>query len=562
MYDWGSGGTFVSSSENRIVIRPGIKIGFADADEDKEFLDNCFINNTAIDRAKNTDDPGCIILGRTGAGKSAALYKIRSTEENCIVLKPSNLSLQFISNSTIIRFFHDLGVDLDLFFQLLWRHVLVLELLNYRYKVKNEGDFESVLARLQSFAGLNQARKMSLEYLTEWGTKFWQETELRIKEIVEKFESELKAGVGFDASPVSSSLGLADTLSNEQRSEVINRAKNVVNQVQIKKLSDLMDVMAEEIFTDKQQKYFLLIDHLDEGWVDDELRYRLIRALIETLRAFRKVRNVKILIALRYDLLERTLKHTQTAGFQREKFEDYIIPISWTKEQLIDLISTRIKYIYRRQYTTDSVDFYDLFSKRYRNRGPIEDHLIHRTQFRPRDIIAFANTIFEKSANSTRISADQIDNAEKEYSTKRKQALIDEWRDEHPNLSKCLDAVRGMPSRFTISELDKTGADSCILALSSNDAQNEPIRELALKYLGAGSNEDLRVQFMYEVVSILYKTGVVGVKTPHSAKVMYAYQHPYDLDIKTLTPDTYLSVSPMLWHTLQIARKRKGEIVG
>ncbi|MEZ5953124.1 MAG: hypothetical protein R3C13_02350 [Hyphomonas sp.] len=445
----------MNKSQNSIVVRPGIKIGYADADEDKEFLDNCFISNTAIDRAKNTEDPGCIILGRTGAGKSAALYKIRSTEENCIVLTPSNLSLQFISNSTIIRFFHDLGVDLDLFFQLLWRHVLVLELLNYRYKVKNEGDFESVLARLSSFAGLNQARKLSLEYLQEWGTKFWQETEVRIKEIVEKFEHELKSGVGFDAQTVSGKVGLADTLSQEQKSEVIHRAKNVVSQVQIKKLSDLMDLMAEEIFTDKQQKYYVMIDQLDEDWVDDDLRYRLIRALIETLRAFRKVRNVKILVALRFDLLERTLKHTQTSGFQREKFEDYIIPIRWTKTQLIDLISERIKYTYKRRYTTDSVGFYDLFPKRYRNRTSIEDHLIHRTQFRPRDIIAFTNTIFEKSANSPRVSADQIDDAENEYSKKRKQALIDEWGDEHPNLATCLDTIRGMPSRFSIKELDR-----------------------------------------------------------------------------------------------------------
>ncbi|MBO6583120.1 MAG: ATPase [Hyphomonas sp.] len=549
------------SPANKIVVRPGIKIGFADAAEDKEFLDNCFIGNAAIDRATNTDDPGCIILGRTGAGKSAALYKVKSSEENCITLTPSELSLQFVSNSTIIRFFHDLGVDLDLFFQLLWRHVLVIELLNYRYNVQNESDFKVVITKLTTFAGLNQSRKLALEYLTQWGTQFWQETEVRIKEIVEKFESELKAGVGFSEKPLSGGISLADTLSSEQKSEVVHHARNVVNRVQIKKLSDLMDVMAEEIFTDKQQKYFILIDQLDEDWVDDDLRYRLIRALIETLKAFRKIRNVKILVALRYDLLERTLKETRTPGFQREKFEDFIIPISWNKDQLIDLIDERIKYVYKRQYTSQSVGFFDLFPKRYRNRNNIEDHLIHRTQFRPRDVIAFANTIFEQSANAERVSATNVDDAEKDYSQKRLQALLDEWRDEHPNLSTCLETLRGLTSRVSLRDLETASVDDCILKLNSHEADDERIRTLAVNILAPNSDEQTKDEFLYELVSILYKTGAVGVKTLHSPKVMYAYQHPYDLDKKTLSRDTYLSVSPMLWYALQIAGKRKGDIV-
>ncbi|MEZ5953126.1 MAG: hypothetical protein R3C13_02360 [Hyphomonas sp.] len=108
----------------------------------------------------------------------------------------------------------------------------------------------------------------------------------------------------------------------------------------------------------------------------------------------------------------------------------------------------------------------------------------------------------------------------------------------------------------------RVGAEQCILSLSTNDGAKELIQQIAVTYLGPTSDQHIRKEFMHALVSILYKTGTVGVKTPHSDKVVYAYQHPYDLDLKTLTDDTYLSVSPMLWPALQIIRKRKGEIAG
>ena len=73
-------------------------------------------------------------------------------------------------------------------------------------------------------------------------------------------------------------------ITGEKRTELVSQARKVVDEVQIRKLSSLMDMMAEDIFNNKQEKYYIVIDRLDENWVDDSLRYRLIRALIESIR--------------------------------------------------------------------------------------------------------------------------------------------------------------------------------------------------------------------------------------------------------------------------------------
>ena len=41
-----------------------------------------------------------------------------------------------------------------------------------------------------------------------------------------------------------------------------------------------MQLLGTDILDDEKQKYYLTIDRLDENWINDDLRYRLIRALL------------------------------------------------------------------------------------------------------------------------------------------------------------------------------------------------------------------------------------------------------------------------------------------
>ncbi|MCY4612794.1 MAG: hypothetical protein OXB94_04115, partial [Nitrospira sp.] len=211
---------------NRVVFQGGVRIGFADAEDDTDYLHECYVDIDQVQQVLNTEDPGSILLGRTGCGKTAAIMHIVSVQDNVIQIEPETLSLNFISNSNILSFFHGLGVNLDLFFQLLWRHVLCVELLNYHYNVKGKKkNFESILEYLKDTIGPNKSKRLALDYLKMWGTKFWEETQYRIREIVEKFENELQAGVNLANLGVPLNAQGSATVSGEQKTELINQAK-------------------------------------------------------------------------------------------------------------------------------------------------------------------------------------------------------------------------------------------------------------------------------------------------------------------------------------------------
>ncbi len=48
------------------------------------------------------------------------------------------MSLSYVSNSDVLSFLHIIGADLDLMFQVLWRHVLCIEFIRMRFGVKDE----------------------------------------------------------------------------------------------------------------------------------------------------------------------------------------------------------------------------------------------------------------------------------------------------------------------------------------------------------------------------------------------------------------------------------------
>jgi ABC-type ATPase involved in cell division len=64
-------------------------------------------------------------LGRTGAGKTALLKQIlRKHRDTSTELSPEALALNFVTNSSVIQFFEEAGVHLDIFYTLLWRHII------------------------------------------------------------------------------------------------------------------------------------------------------------------------------------------------------------------------------------------------------------------------------------------------------------------------------------------------------------------------------------------------------------------------------------------------------
>jgi hypothetical protein len=330
----------IKRHSNIIVLRPGLNIGQLVAEDDREFLSEAFVHLPILDGLMDHKNPISIAVGRTGSGKTALLSHIQHTQSNVYAVVPKEVSLSYISNSSVIRFFTELGVDLDLFYQLLWRHVIAVELIRQRYQINSDAENESFLQRLTDTIFGNERKKSAIEYLKKWQSKFWITWDERVQEITNKFENDLMASAESTVPGLRFEAGVAASLASEQKVHLTQRAQAVVNSVQIAELGRVIELLAEHAFSDKF-RYYLMIDDLDEKWVDESIRFRLIRALIEAIRVFRRINALKIVVALRADILERVYNETRDIGFQLDKYEGYISRIRWSHRELKELVNLR-----------------------------------------------------------------------------------------------------------------------------------------------------------------------------------------------------------------------------
>ena len=151
---------------DRFRFRNTDTIGVADAESDHAFLHDCFVDDGIVDLLLDCDDHRRIVLGRTGAGKTALLNKLVERASTAIVVQPESLALAYISNSTILRFVHELGVNLDVFFKLLWRHVFTVEIIKAHFNLDSAGGSESVLDWIRGqFSDKKRQHEKALAYL-------------------------------------------------------------------------------------------------------------------------------------------------------------------------------------------------------------------------------------------------------------------------------------------------------------------------------------------------------------------------------------------------------------
>jgi hypothetical protein len=526
-------------------IKKGDSIGEPDAESDETFLNQCFVDTGDYETLVDCSKPQCVVLGRTGSGKSALLMTVLQREERVIEISPENLSLQFIANSDIIKTLEAVGVKLDIFYTLLWKHVLTVELLKFHFKLTTEEKTNTWVANLLGrLKAKDQAKERAISYIREWGDKFWHETEYRIKEITQRLEQDIKAELGADIESLKMAASTSTKAGEEKVIEVVHRAQRVINNVQIKALSDVLRFLGDDVFTDPQTRTYILIDKLDEDWAADTVRYRLIRSLIETLKSFRSVRHVKILVAMRRDLLETVFEKTRDSGFQEEKYESLFLKVKWSKSQLRELLDKRVRSLVKGRYTSGSLGLADVFPPRI---GALDfiDHLATRTLYRPRDAIAFVNECLARSEGKQVISAATVNQAEVEYSSKRVKALSFEWVSHYPRLVDYFSLIERMPSTFKISAITKERVEK--YAIDHMDDQSpDPLDQASAAFLNGGSVH----AFLIVLVKALYHIGIIGVKTDGFSGVVWAYEEitvPTDGQIK---PSSTIHLHPMVWSRL------------
>lgn len=545
------------SPKQDFVFKKHMSIGEADAENDLNFLADCFVDIGDFEVIENTEAPQSIVLGRTGIGKSALLEQLESSSENVIRIEPESLALRHISNSTILNFFEGLGVNLDIFYNLLWQHTFAVELIKYKYNIDSIQAKTNFIDLISNLLSGNYKKQQALKYIEEWGDKFWVDTETRIKELTEKLEASLKSSISSNVPGVKITGGAGGAMTEEVKSEVIHYGKKVVNTVQIEKLAKLVNILADDIFNDRKQKTFIVIDRLDENWVDDELRYKLIKALIETIKKFRAIKPVKIVITLRTDLLHRVLDKTKDSGFQPEKYNSFYLKMGWNRPQLKSLLDMRINQLLKNKYTNSEVFFEDIFPNKIDKVTPL-DYILDRTLMRPRDAIIFVNECLIEAQGKTEITGSMIKQAELAYSQGRLESLKFEWRTEHQLLEKYIELLHHKNSKFKVSSILDEELEQVILGLIEiPKEQGDLAVKSAHDYVKSSypSSLSFMAQVRQNILYTLYKIGIVGIKVDGTSTVKWSHDRTQNLTLKLIEQTSIVYIHKMLWRSLAIDKR-------
>lgn len=542
---------------DNIIIKPNMKIGHLDAESDHKFLSECYVDKKSMDLLINAGDSEALILGRTGAGKTASLLKIKEKvdSERSKIINLEEIFLKYIDNSNIIKFLSDLNINLELFYKYLWRHILTIELLKLKYpKINDKNKFSQLIQELRNLIRRTE-EKSALHYLEQWSDKYWIESVENIEEIVKKFTKDVKAG--FDASLFESKITAeaAKNITEDQKSQIENRVRNIVSDLQITELSKVISLLNEHIFTDNKKPYYILMDRLDENWVSIDVKYSLIKSLIEEIKYFRNINNVKILVSLRLDLYQLTLDKVSSHGFQEEKLSSYIYKLNWTDKELKEIVDKRINFLFKHQYSNNmDITFEDIFPSTVnnRNRDPWQ-YLITRTFWRPRDILQFINYCLEQAVDKSCIEWGSIHKAEKEYSKNRLKNLNEEWQDIYESLKYTAYLISNCDEVLSIDGFKAMVSDDALIniyPLLKKENITDSVALVVYEYIDHnGSKEDI----ITELIGCFYRIGIIGVSDMYPDSFDWSFRNMSHKTSFECSRTSYIKIHKMFHQALRIS---------
>lgn len=542
---------------NVIVFKKNTSIGAADAIEDRPFLEKYFVDNGDLDALCNTENPLCIVLGRTGSGKSALIDKLAKTENKVSVLDPEKLALTYLANTSSLGFYDEVGVKLDLFYSVLWRHVLIIEIIKLVFDTSTEHKVSALLESIRNMVTKKKSYDIAKKYLLDWGQRYGESTDYQVTEITKQFEDNVQTTIsssGEASIPTAVKVGAkldratAQKLTEVEKSELVKLAQPIVDKNQLAELAQVVEILDQTILTDKQKKYFITIDRLDERWVHERLRYQLIRALFEAVRYVNsKVSNVKVIFAIREDLLQRVFRFTRDSGDQEEKYTSLYIKMLWSRRELKQIIDTRVNSLLKDQYTNASITSVDILPAKMFKENSL-DYILNRTLNTPRDVIMFFNICLKHAAGKTKLSQQIIRDAEGEYSELRLKALADEWSADFPDIAPLsLIFLKQLPNSFRLDELEESRLVSRAYEFLFTPERNEQ----TYTYKQVEQYADKPLDLRRELIKMFFRAGIVGLKLESHLEIYWSFKGERVVEAN-LRDDTSCYIHPAFWRVLGI----------
>lgn len=545
----------LNSKNPKIKFDRNLDIGSLEA-EDDDFLLKSFVSKTDYQILSDTENQKCIILGRTGMGKSALIRKLCEDKDNCSKIKPEEMSLRFLSNSDILDYFRRLGISLDLFYKVLWKHVFIVEFLKLYYgedKIKTGNKLQTLVESVDF--KFNKKKKDAVEYLRKWHDKFWENTEYRIKEIEDTLRESLKRSLGVNAKLfddfVQAKIGgeAEKIIQLSKKAEVIHKAQKVVNDIQLSEISTILDIIQKDLLPKSAKKFYIVIDDLDKHWVDKKIVYDLIVALILTIKEMNNCPNFKVIISLRLNLLQLALQKANTTGFQREKFENMFLHLYWDESELKTLLQNRVNTLFQNYNISTRVSIIDILPRDSGRGGKTDgfSYMLSRSFLRPRDLISFFNKAIKYSKGSYRINREAINLAESDYSLERLNAIEDEWNENYDLLHPYFSILKGKQFKFQEHDINWRDLERFCKSLH-NKTRSKELRSIT----NYGWKKHREHDTKRHLLNVLYKIGCIGIKPTPDSKLMYSFHYSNTLDSFDLSPSFSYYINPALYKALLI----------
>lgn len=530
--------------QNKFKFSKHHTIGAPDAESDYT-LDKVFIETGELEVLEDISSSKCIIVGRTGAGKSALIKQLEDNLQKVKRIEPESMSIKYLSNSTIINYLLQLDVNLNFFYKVLWKHVFIVELLKLYFDEdisKRKNWLQSIYDKVQNkFGKINPAKEKAISYLETWSDEFWQFREHRIKTLENDLTQKLQKEVGV-SNLASLKAVIEESKTTKTSSEIKYKAEKVINEIQAEELYEIINILKNDLFNEPQKRFYIIIDDLDKEWVSPQIVYDLIAAMIEVIKEFQAFKSAKIIVALRDNLHQLVFSAKEHRGGQREKFSSLYLYLTWDRNNLKDLIDKRLRLI-----SNDSIDIKDTFEKKNKNNESGFDYILDRTFLRPRDVISFVNKIIQNSNSKSHFSNSIIKLAEPEYSIERLQAIEDEWNENYGDISKLCYFLTGIHNGFRIINIK----EESFYELYCDEDSKSFKGDFKIILAQWQKNKIKFRDFLKEALYILYKVGIIGIKKPHSP-IQFFYDKVNPVLISDINSDCRIYVHKAFYSALSI----------
>jgi hypothetical protein len=468
-----------------------------------------------------------------------------------VEISPESMSLKFLSNSTILRHFKNLDINLNFFYKVLWKHVFIVELLKLYFQDEEKSSvsrtvfYKNIIENIKKKTSRkNPKRQRAIKYLENWTDDFWKETEYRIKSFEDKIRDTYTAQMGLNIDAINAKIGASQDLEQTFYYEAKAKAESIIHKSQSSDLIEIIGIMEEDLFNEHQKKFFVIIDDLDKEWVEDEFRYELIGAMIDVVKEFRKLDGVKIVIALRENLNDIVSLSLVNKGGQREKLKPLYANLDWTTEELTKFLDNRLKNLSENQLDINSA----FQKKRRKNKTGIE-YVIERTYKRPRDLITYINLAIAESNNKSSFTTDILFKVETKYALYRYQALEDEWRENFGDFSKVTGFLRGIHNGYKLKSISENDFEEVYL---EDDTVNYLSGDLK-KAVIAWKNDKIKFTvFLKKIMLILYRIGIIGVKKGPSFPNVFYYNQEVLIDRNDISMNSRFYVHPALYSYFKV----------